>query len=162
MSETTTELRCAIEIRADDTRQSPGRLYGELMRYGERARDRAERFADGALSWPDDGIVLNVQHDRRQPLARVVPKVENGVVIIDAALPDTQRSRDTLALVREGVLKGLSVEFRAISDRWVGNVREIASAALRGAALVDEPAYSTSVEARAKRRDERRRLPAWL
>ena len=42
-----------VEVRfvADDfTRQSPGRLTGTLVRYGEKARNLAERFADGALA----------------------------------------------------------------------------------------------------------------
>ena len=33
------------------------------MTYGERAKDRAETFAPGALHWPDAGIVLNEQHN---------------------------------------------------------------------------------------------------
>ena len=33
------EIRmCSIELRADDSRQSPGRLYGVLMKYGVRRR----------------------------------------------------------------------------------------------------------------------------
>ncbi len=28
------ELRCALEWRADDSRQSPGRLIGRLIEYG--------------------------------------------------------------------------------------------------------------------------------
>ncbi len=156
-----TEIRCAIEVRADETRQSPGRLYGELLTYGELARDRRERFLDNALSWPENGIVLNLQHDRGRALARVVPRVEGRAVIIDAALPDTARSRDALTLVREGVLTGLSVEFRALDDRWRAGVREIARAALKGAALVDVGSYETTVEARG-RAGARRKFPAWL
>ena len=52
------ELRCTIELRADDSRQSPGRLVGELMKYETRARSRREMFSAGSLSWPDDGIML--------------------------------------------------------------------------------------------------------
>ena len=42
-----------VEVRfvADDSRQSPGRLTGTLVKYGEQARHLAERFADGALAW---------------------------------------------------------------------------------------------------------------
>ena len=31
------ELRCAIEYRADESRQSPGRIVGVLLSYGEQA-----------------------------------------------------------------------------------------------------------------------------
>ena len=85
----TTEIRCAVEIREDYSRQSPGRLYGVLMRYGERAKDRAERFLPGALTWPDGGIVVTVQHDRRQAVARVTPIERDGELVIDAPVPDT-------------------------------------------------------------------------
>ena len=72
------ELRCAIELRADDSRQSPGRITGTLLTYGKRASDRPEVFADGALRWDDGGVILNEQHnaasahhavyaDRRRP-----------------------------------------------------------------------------------------------
>ena len=155
-----TEIRCAIEVREDETRQSPGRIYGVLMQYGQRAKDRAERFRDGALSWPADGIVLNVQHDRKQAVARVVPELRDGAVVIDAPVPDTQRGRDALTMIREGILRGLSVEFRAVRDRWHNGVREIEAAMLRGAALVDEPSYPTSVEAR-ERGGSRRRFRPW-
>ena len=47
------ELRCAIELRQDDSRRSPGRIVGTLLTYGQRASDRPEVFADGALSWPE-------------------------------------------------------------------------------------------------------------
>ena len=43
------ELRCTIELRADDSRQSPGRLVGELMKYETRARSRREMFSAGSL-----------------------------------------------------------------------------------------------------------------
>ena len=33
----TDEIRCAVELRSDDTRQGPGRLVGRIMTYGERA-----------------------------------------------------------------------------------------------------------------------------
>ena len=41
------EIRCRVEMRADDSMASPGRLTGVLMTYGQRAGDRAELFEDG-------------------------------------------------------------------------------------------------------------------
>ena len=117
---TATEIRCAIELRQDESRAGPGRVIGTLMRYGERAADRPEKFADGALAWPPDGIVLNEQHNRQAPIMRVVPETRDGAVVIDAALPDTQRGRDAATMIRNGTFKGLSVEFRAIEERMTG------------------------------------------
>ena len=85
------EIRCSIEIREDDTRQSPGRLVGTLMAYGKRASDRPELFKSGSLTWPDDGIVIREQHNRLAPIMRVVPEVrENAVRVIDAPLYRTR------------------------------------------------------------------------
>ena len=41
--------RLLMEVRAadDDTRQSPGRIVGTLLTYGERASDRNELFEAG-------------------------------------------------------------------------------------------------------------------
>ena len=46
-----------FEIRQleDETRESPGRLAGTLLVYEERARDRKEVFARGALTWACGG-----------------------------------------------------------------------------------------------------------
>ena len=95
-----TEIRCKIECREDESRQSPGRLYGVLMQYESRAGDRPETFANGSLSWPEGGIVLNLQHDRKQPLTRFIPKVEGRSVLIDTPLPDTSAGRDAATLIR--------------------------------------------------------------
>ena len=62
-------------------------------------------------------------------------------------LPDTADARDTLTLVKAGVLRGLSVEFRAIAERFEQGVRIISEAVLTGLAIVDKPAYSESTVA---------------
>ena len=148
------ELRCTIELRADDSRQSPGRLVGELMKYETRARSRREMFSAGSLSWPDDGIILNLSHDRKQPLMRIVPEVREDAVIVDAPLPDTQRGRDVAVMIRDGTLRGLSVEFQSQAEGLRDGLRDVKRARLTAAALVDDGDYG-SVEVRhgqAKRR----------
>ena len=153
------EIRCAIEVRADETRQSPGRIVGTLITYGTRARDRAEVFAPGALHWSDGGIVLNEQHNRQAPILRFEPTLDGSEVRIDAMLPDTQRGRDAATLVRNGTFTGLSIEFRSESEGRSSGMREIRRAFLASAALVDSPSHDTTVEVRA-RPATRRRL--WL
>ena len=156
-----TELRCAIELRADDARESPGRIVGTLVTYGERAGDRAELFTPGSLTWPETGVILNEQHNRQAPIMRFVPTVEGREVRIDAALPDTQRGRDASTMIRNGTFTGLSVEFRSRREtRSAGGLREIHAAELGGAGLVDSPSYrGSSVEVRHK---DRRRRRLWL
>ena len=153
------EIRCAIELRADDSRQSPGRIVGTLITYGQRAEDRPEMFADGALRWGERGVILNMQHDRAQPVMRFTPTVEGKEVRINAALPDTTRGRDLAVMVRDGTFGGLSVEFRAVDEGMAGGVREIRSAELVGAAVVDSSSYPTTVAVRHKATGRRR---VWL
>lgn len=141
-------LCCELELRADDSRLSPGRISGVLLTYGSRARDRAEVFADGALSWEEAGVLLNVQHDRAQPIMRFVPELRGQDLVIDAALPDTSRGRDAAVMVRNGTLRGLSVEFRSLEEDRQGGMRRIRRARLGGAGLVDSGAYGNRVEVR--------------
>ena len=150
---TADEIRCSVEIREDADRQSPGRLRGVLLQYGERASDRPELFETGALRWPNNGIVLRRQHNRGAPIMRVQPVVEGDRVLIDAPLPDTTAGRDAAREIRDGLMTGLSVEFRSTAQRYVTGVRRIASALLGGAGLVDDPSYAGSrVEVRRRRR----------
>ena len=76
------EIRCAVELRADDTRQGPGRLVGRILRYGERALDRAELFEAGAFDLDAikaaGGVILNRQHARGAPIMRVIPESRGG------------------------------------------------------------------------------------
>ena len=153
------EIRCAIEYRADETRQSPGRIVGTLIEYGKRASDRPEVFAEGALRWDERGVVLNEQHNRQAPIMRFTPTVEGREVRIDAALPDTQRGRDAATMVRNGTMTGLSIEFRATDEGMAGGMREVRAARLMGAALVDNASYGGSLEVRERGRRRRKR---WL
>ena len=139
-----TEIRCKVELREDDTLQSPGRLIGVLLTYGARASDRPELFEEGALSWPDDGIVINRQHVRGAPIMRAVPELRGSDLVIDQALPDTVAGRDAAEEIRGGLMRGLSVEFSAKRQSIVAGVRRIREAVLGAAGLVDDPSYSGS------------------
>ena len=153
------EIRCAVEVRQDESRQSPGRLIGRILRYGERANDRPELFEAGALTWPADGVVLQRMHARGAPIMRVIPALHEGELVIDQALPDTQAGRDAAAEIRSGLFRGLSVSFQAKRQAFVGGVRRIQSAAMTAIGLVDTPSYDAPVEVR-QRREGRRRV--WL
>ena len=82
--------------------------------------------AFGSLAGAD--VILNRQHDRNAPLARTGGgglSLEDGpdVLGIRAELPPTREADDVLALVRSGVLRGLSVEFVSRSEHDEGGVR---------------------------------------
>ena len=145
------EIRFAVEIREDE--DSVGRIVGTILTYGERARDRAELFEPGSLSWPEDGIVLNRQHRRDAPIMRIVPEVRGSVIMVDAPLPDTTAGRDAAVEIRSKLFRGLSVEFRAVRQAYVSGMRRIQEAVLGGVGLVDSPSYPNSLaEVRRSRR----------
>jgi len=157
------EIRCSIEVREDESRMSPGRVVGEMITEGQRAGDRPEVFEKRAISWPEGGIVLNRQHDRKSPIMRVQPKRDGDRVLIDQPLPNTAAGRDAAEEIRSGLFKGLSIEFRATKQRFEGGLRRIGEAVLGGVALVDSPSYATSVEVREKAdADYYRRALTWL
>ena len=117
------------------------------------ARDRAELFEPGSLSWPEDGIVLNRQHRRDAPIMRIVPEVRGSVIMVDAPLPDTTAGRDAAVEIRSKLFRGLSVEFRAVRQAYVSGMRRIQEAVLGGVGLVDSPSYPNSLaEVRRSRR----------
>ena len=142
------EIRFSIECRQDETRQSPGRLVGRILKYGERALDRAELFENGALSWPSDGVILNRQHERGAPIMRVIPELRGRELVIDQPLPDTLAGRDAAEEIRGGLFRGLSVSFQASRQSFAAGVRRIQIAELTAIGLVDSPSYDAPVEVR--------------
>lgn len=143
-------LLCEIRYAEDPSRQSPGRIVGELVIYEKQARDRKEIFTRGSLTFPPDGILITEQHNRQAPILRATPFVDGDRVLIDAAVPDTQRGRDAVTNVREGVFKGLSIEFQSRSEGRRGALREIRAAYVPYASLVDSPSHDTHVEVRSE------------
>ena len=82
---------------------------------------------------------------RNWPVLRAVPEVRGLAVMVDTPLPDTMAGRDSAQEIRDGLFKGLSVEFKAVRQRFEGGLRRISSARLTAAALVDSPSYRGSV-----------------
>ena len=121
------------------------------MRYGEIATGapRPEKFLPGAFKVPPDGVILNVQHDRNKPIARTPDTLSlidtEKSLELRADVPGTQEGSDTLTLVRNRILTGLSVEFRAVKEHFEAGVRVITEAVLSGISVVDRSAYAGSV-----------------
>ena len=146
-------LTCEIRFQEDESRQSPGRLLGVLVTYGEMASDRKEMFEVGALTFPEGGLWVNEMHSRTSPILRAMPALRGKQVVLDAPFPDTQRGRDAAAGLRSDppLFTGLSVEFHAQKEVVRNGIRVIQRAFVPRAGLVDVPSYSGSkVEVRNK------------
>ena len=157
-----------IEQRYCEIRAEGRKLNGVAVRYGDVAAlpFGKERIEAGAFS-PLGDAILNSQHDRAAPLARtggggLVLKDSDEALSIEAELPNTRATDDVLELVRTKVIRGLSIEFRAVKERAEAGLRIIERAVLVGVAVVDTPAYPASVvEARMKEAPPPRRM-VWL
>ena len=146
--------RRAVEFRAT----AAGVIEGILVPYGVASRIGGvfdEVFEPGSMRF--DQPLVNVQHDRARPLARL----GHGLTLMDTrtelrakiVLPDTTEGRDTRALIEAGVLTGLSAEFRAVREDWPApDRRVIHEAELRGLAVVDDPAHQSALIAEVRAR----------
>ena len=157
---TTVELYASVELHADTA--GPGRLAGTLLVYGEESRDgRRHVFAADSLKWDPAGVVLNRQHNRGEPIARIMPALDGNRIVIDHALPDTRAGRDAAVEIRSGLLRGLSAEVQVHADRMDGGGRRlIERAELVGAGLVDRAAFEGSTVTVHGAQGRRRRV--WL
>lgn len=150
-----------FEFRAELPESGPARIEGALMPYGGKARAMklgttfTEEFRAGSIKSGLDNAIANIMHDRMKPVARTGA----GLVLTDGEkelrasieLPDTVHGREARELVRDGILRGFSIEFRAMDQEWQGSHRIITEAHVFGLALVDRPAYSgAQIEARLK------------
>ena len=98
-------------------------------------------------------MILNVQHERGRPLARtgagLILDDDETALQVRADLPGTTEADNTLALVKAGVLKGLSIEFKALQERSESDLRIVEKAVLKAVGVVDSGAYpGSNVEAR--------------
>ena len=153
-----------VEYRYAEFDDSDGRtLLGTVVRYGDVSTATpvgAEQFESGAFGdVPTLDTILNVQHDRKRPLARtggggLVLTDSDERLRIEATLPETRDGDDALELVEKGVLRGFSTEFISRQETDKNGVRSISQAALPGIALVDKPAYEGSIIAEIRQQGE--------
>ena len=139
-----------FELRVDEANER--RITGTAMRYGDVAtlpwgdKERFEAGAFGEVGGLD--VILNVQHDRSQPIARTGGTLRlsdsGGELRIEADLPDTTIANDAVANIRARILRGFSVEFSPVETRKEDGVIIVEKAKLPAIGLVDRPAYPKS------------------
>ena len=141
----------SVELRETDD-DSPGTLAGVILPVGRVASDRKEIFVPGAATFPDDsGVRLLLEHEGREVMM-FAPVVVSDGYHIKAALPLALEGEEAAELVRSGKRSNLSVEFQAIEEERVSEVREVRRALVSAAALVGSGAYE---QARAELRRNR-------
>lgn len=135
-----------------------GVLSGVAIRYGETAtiggnmRERFERGAFGESAGARADVILNLHHDRRRPIARTGDggnlTLEDSsdalrVTATDLTMGDGAAA---VAMIKRGILRGLSVEFVTERERRAADgERVIERARLMGVAVVDRPAYEGAI-----------------
>ena len=146
----------ALEVRAADG----GQIEGIAMPYGREA-DIAGAFKEsvdpGAFGAIGD-VILNLMHDRNEPLARTEG---GGLTFEDSADRLWLRAEisefrgDVRDQVKRRILRGFSVEMEVKAEDWPRpDKRIIRAATLWGVAVVDRPAYSEATAEIAKRAKE--------
>ena len=152
-----TEDDCELRLE-DDGRK----LSGVALRFNVQAADRAERFAPGAFDLAGADVILGSGHPASE---RAIARTGGGLELsaddhalrFRAVLPDTRRAREAVELVKAGVNRNVSVEFKALRERQVSGVREIQKAVLVGMVVLPRGAYAdSSVQARNKQTGWRR------
>lgn len=143
----------AIEYRYAELRHDGDRsVSGTVIRFADEADIGGafrERISRNALV-PDDTI-LNLQHDRSKPLARLgstLRFVANAEAMeLRAEIVKTPSGDEALELINAKIIRGLSVEMVVKRDRWQHGetpLRIVEQAVMRGVSLVDRPAYPQS------------------
>ena len=140
------------EFRFVEMRAEGRTVIGTALRYGDLA-DVGGVFKEEAVPMAlrsSGDVTLNLFHDRGRPLARE----GNGLMLLSdrqafafrADLPKTTYSEDALELIRNGLIRGASVEFHVKREEWHnhGEHRVIHDAVVHGIGLVDKPAYPQS------------------
>ena len=144
------KIYCELRQEGERTISGVALRYGDIceLPWGEK-----EKFSRGAFGDVENAdVILNWQHNRGAPLARTGGgglKIFNSSseLRLEATIPDTTQGNDVMTMVRNKVLRGLSIEFSPERSKIVreGDTTTINSAILRGVAIVDRPGYPQSV-----------------
>ena len=151
----------ALEVRAVDDGEDGRTLEGRILPYGEviEVNGGKETFDEGVFDGTDpDTVALLWQHDPDRPIGRMtkLDDVRDGDApgyYATFRLGDTTTARDALSLLKDGIIRGLSVG--VIPDKTVSRkgVRVHRSARLVETSVVTFAAYN-GAQATAVRKED--------
>lgn len=113
-----------------------------------------ERFDPGLNITFNKRCFLFRDHNPERLLAKLGENLEmqsddTGLYFRVSTLPDTQLAKDTITLVKNEILTGVSVGFRSVSERMDDNIRVFEQIEVFEISLVPRPYYESSeVQAR--------------
>ena len=147
------QRRCltdTAELRVEDGTRV---ITGVAVRYGDEARIQGgirERFARVSLELPEKAANLTLQHDRSKPLGLLRWHDDEDALRWSADITSGPRQDQAILDVRNGLLRGASIEFKRQKDRIVsmdaekGPLIEIMKGSVVRVSLVDDGAYPQS------------------
>ena len=132
----------SIKLAGDDSGAFEGHAavfgnvdsYGDIIEPGAFSKTIRERGRSVPVLW---------QHDQRQPIGTgEVFESSNGLVIKGRILPGLTRGREALLLLREGIVKGLSIGYSVVKDAYDSDrkVRRLTELKLYEVSVVTFPA----------------------
>ena len=141
------ELTFAAPITATDRESRI--LAGQIVpfdRPGNTSRGTVV-FATGSIDIPEDGVVLNMEHDRTRPVGKSISlEVTPGGIYGKFSILETTAGSDLLVEASEAVRTGFSIEATIDKYQMKGNTLHVSAARLTGCAAVTSPAYGQDAQ----------------
>lgn len=132
-----------LELRVDNAEERT--FTGIAVPYNETANIGGrylERFAPGAIETIEDTMVF---YGHETPIGKITrgEDTEDGF-LVSGRISDTQLGNETLTLMRDGVLKKMSIGFKPIEQTVDGNVITRTKVEAVEISIVPLPAYSAA------------------
>lgn len=130
-----------LRLNKKSLENDAGTFEGFLSVYGipDQQKDVVE---PGAWSLARNPLPLLYRHDRNQLIGAIdeLNETERGLFVKGHLNLAVERAREIYALMKEGLITGLSPGFRETKDSFVGDIRHIYKADLHEASLTPFPA----------------------
>lgn len=139
------EIKFSAPIYASDS--ASRELSGLIVPFGAVGQTSAGavQFTAGALSVPEAGVKLLLEHEITRPLGKLIPgSLEVTPVGIKARfkVAETTAGNDVLVEASEGLRDGFSVGVTVSDYEYVDNVMHVKSSLLNEVSVVTNPAFS--------------------
>jgi phage prohead protease, HK97 family len=145
-----------LRLNTKSLNDEAGTFEGYLSVYGKEDLQK-DVVEPGAWRIARSPLPLLYRHDRNQLIGAIdeLNETERGLFVKGHLNLAVERAREIYALMKEGLITGLSPGYRETSDSFVGNIRHILSADLHEASLTPFPANTDAMLSSYKEEGER-------